>query len=861
MAYAGIERRRFAQLLEWGADDTELRRFFIDSRNQLIWKGARVQNLPHGKAARIRVLTHELPSSTDSVVQRWFSENLTMVSPEPITEAISTLCVYEDVGESVPEDEARRLARSCLVHLFATEPPPELLDYLRPSKSEAPSSHIDPRSAAPTSPSAQTDTELTWEAHARVLVALVEGKDPDEYLPSLSPSMASFVAGIHAVRAKNREEVQAALETLSEEPTTRKLLADYAERTASSTASSHSGPRGLQIANFLETEDSTAINFDRDEVMAICTKDSPETAVFVRPLAIRSASGTWLSLARSDLRERIFFRSGDVIVRSGRDRSRQPKRGEIGLWRVAQNENSNPSYQTNFHVASDKTTVYDVRNVPFTSSDYDAVREYIKHEVKQGGPALGRSTLFLLRDELIVGCPPGKDLSRDEGFEAGLPCWTALSAIRFEGRLLVPGPLPDGETYECEALASSLRKLLANDRSGAAKLTKAQLKSIQETIASGEAKLDAIRAERLRTEIEVIDQHEGATEVLLEAIMAHPKIAARVDHLVQEEVSAILAEKEELRKSIEELKREKGALVEERKRQEREQRTIAPAVAKAIRSAFDKARLDSIETLGQVAVFKALIDEAIEYPGHPLNKATLASRPLEIKHSEVAIRSVPDNTLSSVADVLQSLGVTPRCAKAYAAVGQLAQACGLILVVDGIAARLAAEGWLATTQGIRQVMECRIGMTDDSSVCALLAESPAGVAMLDANLSPLDVYAKSIIDAVQQRVIGTNNAFNAVVVMSLSRSVAALPLPSTVESISLRVELDRQPQFLSEADAHQRVVEISGTEEQPDWLTRLWKPAARRVQNYLNSMSPEDVSLALSVLDDASISRGTKPYQ
>lgn len=70
-------------------------------------------------------------------MQGWFAENLTMMAPEPVAEAISTLRVYEDLGESVPEDEARKLARSCLVHLFATEPPQELLDYLRPSKSAA----------------------------------------------------------------------------------------------------------------------------------------------------------------------------------------------------------------------------------------------------------------------------------------------------------------------------------------------------------------------------------------------------------------------------------------------------------------------------------------------------------------------------------------------------------------------------------------------------------------------------------------------------------------------------------------------------------------------------------------------------
>jgi len=851
MAYAGIDKRRFTQLLEWGADDEELRRFFVDSRVQLIQNGGRVQNLPHGKAARIRVLAQELPSSTDKIVQGWFAENLTMVDPEPVTEAIDTLRVYEEVGESLPDDEARKLARSCLVHLFATKPPQELLDYLRPSKRAAPTTHTELKKEDSTLPVEQARAEHPSAALACALVALAEGKDPDEHLPSLPPIVASFVAGVHAVRAGDHEEVQAALEALADDPATRALLAEYAARIAGAAASRSSGPRGLQVMQLSEADDSTAFDFDRDEVMAVCTKEFPETAVFVRPFAIRTASSAWFSLARSDLRERIFHTSGDVIVFSGRDKPRQPKRGEIGLWRVALNENSSPSHRTNFHVVSDKTVVFEVRNVPFFSSDYDGVREYIKHQAELGDSSFWRSTLFLLRDELIVGCPPGKDLTKDEGFDAGLPCWTALSAIRFEGRLLVPGPLPNGETYECEALASSLRKLLASDRSASAKLTKAQLKAIQELIASGEARLDAIRAERLRTELEVIEQHEGATEVLLAAVMAQPKIATRIDQMVHEKVDTMLAEKEELRKSIEELRREKGALTEERKRQEREQRALAPAVAKAIRNAFDKARLDPIETLGQVAVFKALIDETIERSGPSSRNVASANGQPEFRQSTVAIRPPRGSTSSSVADVLRSLGVTARCAQAYEVVGQIAKACGLILAVDGLAARLAAEGWLVAAQGLSKVLECRIGMTDDSSVCALLAESPAGVAMLDANLSPMDAYATPIIDAVQQRVAGTSaHTLSALVVISLSRGAAALPIPSTVESISLRVALDRQPRFLSEADARQRMAEISELGEQPDWLTRMWKPAARLVQNHLSSMSLEDVSLALSVLDD-----------
>lgn len=46
MTYLGIDRRRFAQLLEWGADDDELRRFFAETRLQLVQNPGGHPNCP-----------------------------------------------------------------------------------------------------------------------------------------------------------------------------------------------------------------------------------------------------------------------------------------------------------------------------------------------------------------------------------------------------------------------------------------------------------------------------------------------------------------------------------------------------------------------------------------------------------------------------------------------------------------------------------------------------------------------------------------------------------------------------------------------------------------------------------------------
>lgn len=183
-------------------------------------------------------------------------------------------------------------------------------------------------------------------------------------------------------------------------------------------------------------------------------------------------------------------------------------------------------------------------------------------------------------------------------------------------------------------------------------------------------------------------------------------------------------------------------------------------------------------------------------------------------------------------------------------VEQLVRASGLLLLVDGLAARLAAEGWLAGIGGVCKVLECRVGLTDGGQVEELLAASPAGIAVLDANLSPLDVYARPLIDAIQQRIAGLGGQSSAALtVLSLSSGVAALPVPQDVGSIAIKLSLDCRPQFLSEADALQRLEELSELDDAPDWIANLWKPALKRVLSNLRAMAPADIALALSVID------------
>lgn len=847
MTYLGIDKNRFAQLLEWGTDDEELRRFFAESRLQLIQKGAKVQNPPHGKPARIRILAQGMPDATDRVVQKWFSEHLKMLDPIPADKVLEDLRLYEEAGECPPEDEAKRLARSCLVHIFSSTPPTDLMSFLRPQQAgtvaESPEIQEVPNAAA----SAQSSDVLS-DALGRAIVALAEGRDPDEYLSSLPPPTAAFLAGVQAVRSDRLTDIQIAMEALDHHQEAQALLSEYVTRRTS--ARSSGATTGLQMLNFACPDDAFSFNFDRDEVLAVCTRDFPETTVFLHPSAIRAADGSWLDLSNSTYREKLFYSSGDLIAfPGGRDTPRQPKRGEIGIWRVAENKGSNTGHRTNFHIASEKTMVYEVRDVPFNSSNRDAVREYIKHALENCGTA-ATPLLFFLRDQLIVGCPTGKDLTRDDGFDAGLPCWHTLSAFRFEGRAFVPGPLPPSELYECEPLGSSLRKLFAGEYWDTDKPTKAQTRKLQDLIASGKAKLSSERATRLRAELASIEEHEGAMSALLEEVMRDPRIGARVDELVAAKVNVLVAQEDKLHKSVQQLEQRQTELLELQRRSEREQKKVAPAISKAIRGAFDKARADVLGTLGEVAVFKTLMDELIERPAPPTVGTTSHHPRLADSRDGASIVRSSIAGGRPIAETLRALGITPKAVLATEAVGKMARECGLMLIVDGLAARVVAEAWLNEGEKPGTVIECGFGETDDCAVRAALCDFPVALAILDANLSPLDVYARPLVDAVLRRLAGIHDqAFETRVLLSMVEGAAALPLPAVAESLSLRVYLDRVPVFFQESEVVAWFEEIEDTEEPVEWFAKLWKPGRSKVLNYLRALSVEEATLILSALD------------
>lgn len=840
MTYCGIDRKRFTYLLSLGTDEFELRKFFADCRVQLIQHGGKVQNLPQGTNARIRTLAVELPPSTDEVVRTWFAKHLTMVDPEEAEAVVGVYERYEELGEELSEDSAHRYARSCLVHLFSEDPARSLLDFLKTPIGAASKGKEEALDIAETMQETSAPAPYP-ENLPRVLVDLVEGRDADEHLEGLPPTLGTFISGLQAGILGETKNVRDAVDALAADALLRNLLEQFLKQQEAKTASRESSRRGLWIPNLEAFEGS--IDYERDEVLAYCTKSDRASAVFVHPIAI--VRGEQIQFLTDEKRRQIFPDTGDVMAFLGAGRPRQPTRGEVGVWRVAEHVTDQA---TRFHLVSDKRPVYEVRPVPFPSSDYDSVREFLKeHAERTGGNSL-QPPLFQLSDGLMVGGRGERpDFTRDESFESGLLAWKSLPALRMEGRLFVVGPLPKEQSvYECAGLASTVRKLfrshLGADKT-AGGLTRAQLRELTRSLGSNEASLDALRIHRIKAELERLEEQVEALDSLVVELMNHPSVKQRIDKLVEEEASKQLSHKNTLQSDISRLREERGEWEERIRKQREEHRKVRDETVKVVKAAFEKARAEGVSTLADLAVFQALSTPA----NLPLSTGVL----LADRSASIAQPIVRDLTPTDqdVISTLRSIGVPAQRATAFVALGEAALKAGLMVSVRGIAARLAVEGWARAVGRAAVLFDSTIGLIDTGALTSVLARVPTHdvLALLDANLSALDIYARPISDLVLARLAHPDGEARPAILLALTDGVGSLPFPKTFAGLSVSLDLERRYVFRSVSDLDE-MMSVATNPEEGTLYAQLWRPAADRLLIQIDKLEPEARALILSVL-------------
>jgi hypothetical protein len=763
-----------------------------------------------------------------------------MVDPEEAEAVVGVFKRYEELDEELAEDSARRFARSCLVHLFSKNPSQSLLDFLKSPIGIQTKEQED--AAGVVGDAHDVPPGVVYPGNLpQVLVDLVVGKDTDEHLNGFPPELATFITGLQSAKQGKIKQATEAADALLANSMLRSQLEQFIRQQEAMKATSDISSRGLQIADPEFFEGS--FDDDRDEILAYCTKADSPKAVFVHPVAV-VRSGR-IQLLSAEKRQELFPETGDVMAFIGVEYPRQPRRGEVGIWRVAEHRTDRA---TRYHLASERRPVYEVRSVPFNSMDYDSVREFLKEYAERSSGVSLQPLLFHLNDGLIIGGRTERlDLSKDELYESGLLSWHSLQAMRLEGRLFVVGPLPKEQgIYECAGLASTVRKLfrsLVGSEKVAGGLTKAQLSYLAQSLGSVGAELDALRVQRIKSQLERLGEQREALDALVDVLMNHASVQQRINQLVEQEASTRLERKGSLQTDIIRLQKDRGEWEDRVRKQREEYRKLPDGIAKAIKAAFEKARANGLSTLAEVAIFQAL-----SVPAQTPGTVSEVRAGLSGSFAQPTVRDLMP-TGGAVVTTLRALGVSAQQATAFDLVGEVARRAGLMICVRGVAARPAVEGWARSIMLHGVLVDSTIGMIDDAVVRSVLAREPAPdlLTLLDANLSALDMYARPLSDLVLARLAEPTASRQLAIFLSLADGVGALPLPRTFERVSVLIDLDKRYTFHNASDMDELMSEATNPDD-GTLYARLWRPAADRLRMQIDELESEQRALVLSVL-------------
>lgn len=789
MAFLGLNRERLFYVLANGTQEGELKKFFTECHRLLMVKGARIQNAPHGRAARIKAICEKFPPATENVVKSWFHSNITMVDPVSVEDSVSEFQLYEVAEDVLPADQATRISRSVLIHLFAENPDPKLVAFMRTRiggvLEVASSTQQDVQQSVGSGPMEDDPPKADErEVFVELLAAMASDEDTEDLLDLLPSEVSSYVSGL--ISARNGD-IAAAEEALNQLPTASKThgrLSRNIKRAKAREVGTIATGGGLQILQ--PTMFSDEFDAERDAILGYCTKADSPNAVFVKPIAI--VRGNEVLFLSPNQRISIFPETGDVMAFTGANRPKQPGRGEISVWRVAEHETEK---KVRFHIESHVGRVYEIVRVP--SSDPDSVREFVKSTRSNRNTPSLLPQLYLLEDGTVIA-PKNRssDLSRDEGFEQSFSAWHGLSAIPFEGRLLVLDPLPlSHESYDCSSLGSAVKRLAkAAVEQKSIQLTNLQIRELIASFESVDIGVETQRLHRIEQRLELLAGDYDSLQAIVPLLLQHPLIRKQVSLGVEHEVRARAAENAEAQREVLNLKAEKTqwqTRVKELQTQHRRAESEATALVKA---AFDKAVNNGIDALANVAVINALRDGATPMPAigssSPSNvRPFVASRLGRVEVAELAER-------------FSGLGIDRRTAAGIVEIARLSIACGVAVAFRGLAARFVVRD-LAAALGANAVnVEIGIGLVESLPLQAAINDLSPGdaIGLLNADVSPLELYGSSLMDHLIERSRASSSE-GPLVMLALSSSSLALPIPRALEALLISIDLDRKTDFQS----------------------------------------------------------------
>jgi hypothetical protein len=664
----------------------------------------------------------------------------------------------------------RKLSRCGLLELYAESPSAAWLEFL--SEKIAPNHEMNSTSDLTECAETESRGEIVPEI-ARAFAEWAVGIRTASLIPDSVLSTAAKLA--EAARSGSRDELP--LETISES-----VWHEIAtvHRTAALRSTTQKRQGFTAVAPELTARDH---NFNYLGLDVVCTlaRNSGSGPYFLDVLCF-TGSGVPFTLSDADLRA-VIPEEGRVILHAD-SRLPAPNPGMAETYRV---EYFRTQRAIKVRAIAAGAKLYQVMYVPHASDRKDQVRDWLKEHatVHQG------RTIFVLADGLSIK-PRGESNISLPGFDWVFDSWQGLEGVELTRAAYVTSPLPrpDG-LYECAPVSVIARRYLKSlvERKDA-RLTKQQLTDLSNLLGTTDVLLTEEHRRRIKENLSTLESTDIYYDELVAEAMKSPVVQRDIEQrkqLIAAQVDEELARK---RRALENLRKETVAQAErlDKLKQQTEERTRE--IRNAIKKAFEHAREHEAELLGQLALWQELLA-----PARSINAAPTESRDAQALDRWISFSDL-DPQSERIQDILASIGMETDSAEAYASAIAIVCHVGLPIVVAGSGAlHVGTRLGRALAQRSVCVADVGVGVVESGALTPVLNDDKHDVLILrHANLSDVGTYGAELLEDIVATASQppSSRPHRAIVLIVEASGAAALPWPTEIEQLGLRLDLSRR---------------------------------------------------------------------
>jgi predicted transcriptional regulator len=779
-----------------------------------------------------------LPSSVDFLVIDWIKNQLTFGEPEPVFPLIGILSYIDlnisDILANQPIDpELKKYSVSAFQYLSLDEPPTKLLSYLRSPL------NVQPLETKPTyevieQPKLESTRSVyglvdnVTEGGYSVFECLLDGQDPID----LSDKSDSFKDCYYAIRSimnyktsRYKEAYQFLSKMTSYNPFRQTLYLTVSEAESS-------------LINTQEEYDKDKYDTDDYQVIAFCHSVTAKVA-YLTPLALIVYDNRVYYLNDRVKRDIMFPKNGQLITFSTQKSVWLPQKGEVAIWTPSLSDAER--IIVTHAVLEEKKPLYQVHFIEYSPDQTELIRGKMK-EIMSLTENDRFMPIFNLNNQLFVAGRPNQSRSVDDNaFFANMLGWRHLPSLILNYKPYVLGPLPtEDQCYNCAPISYIFSSLLKKEmESVSLDISKSQLSFLSNYLDTFSDRIDDDSIEYIKNALSKITDNNHEVENLVQEMLELPVIKAKLDDYIEINGKKLLATKSTIVNEINKLESKLKSLQEQIDTQSKEVSSLPTDLYDEIRKKFEEARHDGLKELANVAFFKSFISEKQSEP------------PIEV-NSQVKRPSILGNGVDS-RDILTHLGLSQAKIASLVASCELSKQAGAILALKGLGARLVVETLVSVVGGGKEaIIDMGVGVNDHDKLNAVLlpgSNQPPVMAVLDANLSPLDVYGRQFLDFVLTR-IALQDPPHSHLLMSVSDSSRALQIPPNFMLNLVLIDLDNYERVPSVIEKSSDVVQASLLDEGEESLlsSLFWPPLAKKLRKYIEKLSPTADSVRLRTL-------------